>query len=92
MLSIGQFIGWTSPSLPKLMDSNSIDSSVHLTSDEVSWIAALYPVGAIVGPIICKFIVNIIGRKHTMLLATLPGVISWIMIAFATSAWVSIIV
>jgi len=85
MLSIGQFIGWTSPSLPKLMHSNSTEYPVHLTS----WVVILFRVGAMLGPIVCAFTVNTIGRKYTMLLAAIPVVISWLLIAFATSKWVN---
>jgi len=89
MLSIGQFIGWASPSLPKLMHGNNTVYPVHLTSEEVSWVVTLFRVGGMLGPIVCAFIVNIIGRKHTMLLAAIPAVISWLLIAFAMSKWVS---
>jgi MFS family permease len=89
MLSIGQFDGWAAPSLPKLMRGNSTEYPAHLTSEEVSWVVTLYIIAAMAGSIVCAFIVNIIGRKHTMLLATIPAVISWLLIAFATLKWVS---
>jgi len=88
MLSIGQFIGWTSPSLPKLMYDNSTEYPVHLTTEEASWVVTLYMVNA-AGPIISAFVVNIIGRKSIMLVAAVPAVMSWLLIAFATSKWVS---
>ena len=39
--------GWTSPSLPLLMDADS--SPIPITSDESSWIVAIYVIGTIIG-------------------------------------------
>lgn len=87
MLSLGQFLGWTSPSLPKLMEGNDA-KSIHLTTKEASWVASLLMIGAAGGSILCGFMVNVIGRKNTMLFTAVPSIISWLMIAFATSPWV----
>ncbi|KAL6261495.1 hypothetical protein P5V15_006584 [Pogonomyrmex californicus] len=89
MLSIGQFIGWASPSLPLLIvkDSNNTKSFVHLTLEEASWVVSLLTLGATIGCILCVFMVNIFGRKKTMLLMAVPEIISWLLIAFATSTW-----
>ncbi|KAM0725998.1 Facilitated trehalose transporter Tret1 [Formica fusca] len=86
MLSLGQFLGWTSPSLPKLMEGNDA-KSIHLTTKEASWVASLLMIGAAGGSILCGFMVNVIGRKNTMLFTAVPSIISWLMIAFATSPW-----
>lgn len=88
MLSIGQFLGWPSPSLPKLMEDNNVKHSIHLTTDEASWVASLLTLGAIAGAIICGLMVNLIGRKNIMLFTAVPSIISWLIIAFATSPWV----
>ncbi|XP_011256033.2 facilitated trehalose transporter Tret1 [Camponotus floridanus] len=87
MLSIGQFLGWPSPSLPKLMEDNNVKHSIHLTADEASWVASLLMLGAIAGAITCGLMVNFIGRKNTMLFTAVPSIISWLIIAFATSPW-----
>ncbi|XP_072767762.1 facilitated trehalose transporter Tret1-like [Anoplolepis gracilipes] len=87
ILSIGQFVGWTSPSLPKLMQNNDAKNSIQLNADEASWVASLVLLGAAVGAIICGFLLNVIGRKNTMLFTAVPSIISWLMIAFATSPW-----
>nr|XP_012230919.1 PREDICTED: facilitated trehalose transporter Tret1-like isoform X2 [Linepithema humile] len=69
------------------MQSNNTEYSIHLTSDEASWVAALFMIGGIPGSIVCAFIVNVIGRKNTMLFTAVPSIISWLMIVFATSTW-----
>ncbi|CAL1680505.1 unnamed protein product [Lasius platythorax] len=87
MLSVGQFFGWTSPSLPILMQGKDETYPVRLTSEEASWVASLLMLGTMTGSISCAFTVNLIGRKHTMLFAAMPSIISWSMIIFATSSW-----
>lgn len=89
MLSVGQFYGWSSPMLPKLKNNVDAEYPVHLTNDEASWIASLFMLGAPVGAIICALIVNIIGRKNTILFAAAPSLTGWLIIIFATSPWVS---
>lgn len=88
MLTVGQYFGWASPSLPILMGGKDKTYPVRLTLEEASWVASLLMLGAMAGSINCTFIVNVIGRKYTMLLSAVPSIISWLMIAFATSSWV----
>ncbi|XP_066603066.1 facilitated trehalose transporter Tret1-like [Prorops nasuta] len=83
MLSIGLFFGWASPSLSKLQ---SEDSPVKLNLAQYSWIVSLFTFGALAGSVISSFIINVIGRKKTMLASTIPSIIGWLMIAFATTA------
>lgn len=87
MLTVGQYFGWASPSLPILMEGKDETYPVRLTLQEASWVASLLMLGSLAGSINCAYIVNVIGRKNTMLLAAVPSIISWLMIAFATSSW-----
>jgi len=91
MLSVGQIFGWSSPSLPVLMQGKDEKYPIHLTPEEASWVASTPTLGAAAGAIICAVIVNIFGRKNTMLFTAVPSIISWLMIAFATSSTVSIL-
>lgn len=43
----GTIFGWTSPSLPKLMDPSS---PFPITEDEATWIASLSAIGSMLGP------------------------------------------
>lgn len=90
MLSVGQFFGWSSPSLPILMQGKDEKYPMHLTPEEASWVASLLTFGSTAGAIICAILVNIFGRKNIMLFTAVPSIISWLMIAFATSPKVSI--
>lgn len=89
MLTIGLFLGWASPSLPFLIDGDYYaDYPVRLTLDEASWVVSLLTVGGAGGCVISTFMVNVIGRKNTMLFTAVPSVIGWLLIIFATSPWV----
>ncbi|XP_011873355.1 PREDICTED: facilitated trehalose transporter Tret1-like [Vollenhovia emeryi] len=86
MLSVGLFIGWASPSLPLLL-SGETDYPVRLNFEEASWVTSLLTLGATGGCVASAFMVNVIGRKNTMLFTAAPSVIGWLLIAFATSPW-----
>ena len=90
MLSVGMFIGWASPSLPLLINGDNDGYPVRVNMEEASWVASLCVLTCGVGSIISALMVNIIGRKNTMLFTAVPTVISWLMIVFATSLWVNL--
>lgn len=87
MLSAGLFIGWASPSLPFLLHGDNAGYPVRLNLEEVSWVTSLLTLGAATGCVTSALMVNVIGRKNTMLFTILPSVIAWLLIAFATSPW-----
>ncbi|XP_012532866.1 facilitated trehalose transporter Tret1 [Monomorium pharaonis] len=87
MLSVGLFIGWASPSLPLLMNGGDSKYSVRLNIEEASWVTSLLTIGAAVGCVTSALMVNIIGRKNTMLFTAVPSIIGWLLIVFATSSW-----
>lgn len=55
MLSLGASIGWSSPSIPKLLSENSL---IKITKDESSWIISLKVLGNIFGPILTMLLVD----------------------------------
>lgn len=91
MLSVGQFFGWSSPSLPILMQGKDETYPVHLISEEAAWVTSLLTFGSAVGAIICTITVDVYGRKNIMLFTAIPSIMSWLMIAFATSPWVGLL-
>lgn len=85
MLSYGLCFGWASPSLPVLLQD---DSPVRLTTQQATWVTSSHTIGGTIGSILCYFMLNVIGRKWSLLLSAVPAIIGWVMIALATSAWV----
>lgn len=88
MLSVGLFLGWASPSLPFLTNGDNANYPVRLKLEEASWVVSLLTLGASGGCLTSAFMVNVVGRKNTMLFTAVPSVIGWLLIVFATSPWV----
>ncbi|XP_037034961.1 facilitated trehalose transporter Tret1-like isoform X1 [Bradysia coprophila] len=75
--------GWTSPSLPLLMDGES--TYIRITSDEGSWIVAIYVIGTISVPIPAAFLMDRFGRKKTLLVGSVPLLVGWILVVVSKS-------
>ncbi|CAH1968371.1 unnamed protein product [Acanthoscelides obtectus] len=71
--------GWPSPSIPKLTMEDLI------TDDEGSWMAVMPLLGAIMGSMMVGATVDILGRKRTILISSLPYFATWIMVACSRS-------
>ncbi|XP_026672317.1 facilitated trehalose transporter Tret1-like [Ceratina calcarata] len=88
MTSYGAFFGWSSPSLPLLLQE---DSPIRMTKDQATWVSSVFLLGGAMGALICSYIVNILGRKRVLLFTVIPALLGWMIIAFATSVWQLII-
>ncbi|XP_057324348.1 facilitated trehalose transporter Tret1-like [Microplitis mediator] len=84
MAIAGCHIGWTSPSLPYL---KSDDSHLPMTNDDSSWIASFFLLGSVPGNLLAAFIVDVIGRKRSLLVAGFPLILGWLLIIFARNAY-----
>ncbi|XP_015592235.1 facilitated trehalose transporter Tret1-like isoform X1 [Cephus cinctus] len=78
----GTGFGWTSPSLPKIVND---ENEFPVTPDQSSWIATALIIGIVFGPIVSLIIVDRVGRKSTLLATAFPSLICWILIYFAQS-------
>jgi len=83
----GETFGWTSPIIPKLSSNESCLNPLPepVTLSQASWIGSLLPIGATLGPFIAGFILDKIGRKNTLLVTTVPMVVSYLIAAYAKS-------
>ncbi|XP_054263259.1 facilitated trehalose transporter Tret1-like [Macrosteles quadrilineatus] len=82
--SLGSLYNWTSPALPKL---SAADSWLPITTTQASWIGSLIGIGSIFGPFIGGVLVDTVGRKGSMILAVLVGLVAWAMLYFTTAVW-----
>ena len=76
----GAYNAWSSPAIPYLT-SNS--SSFPITDIQGGWIISFYNLGDLLGGLINPLFIDSIGRKSTLLLFSLPGLVGWILIIFA---------
>jgi len=82
---LGTVLGYTSPALPNLKEAiNDTSTDIDpLGTETESWIGAIINLGALASAIVVGILVDIIGRKMTMLLLSAPFVLGWLLIAFA---------
>lgn len=80
MFSVGVHLGWTGPSLRKILSS---EYPHDVTNDEASYIAIVSCVGHVIGGFSGSALSDTIGRKYTLLAVAIPQVSSLIMIYFS---------
>lgn len=73
--------GWSTPLLPKLKE----DESLSIEDHETGWVINFLYVGVGLGSLLPFFLMDTIGRKWTLLAASIPKVCSWILLALATN-------
>ncbi|KAJ1522888.1 hypothetical protein ONE63_002030 [Megalurothrips usitatus] len=81
-LAAGCVLCWTSPSLPKYSGPNA---TLVLTEGEAAWVGSLTPLGAALGPVPAGILADSLGRKPTLLGDSVLLVVSWALIAMASS-------
>ncbi|KZC08290.1 Facilitated trehalose transporter Tret1, partial [Dufourea novaeangliae] len=81
-VATGMLLGWPSPMIPKLMAE---DSTLRISRNEASWTVSLLKLGMAFGCLLSTFIVDHLGRKITILIAIVPAISSWSLIAWGSS-------
>ncbi|OXA48919.1 facilitated trehalose transporter Tret1 [Folsomia candida] len=80
---LGTVLAWTSPGLPSLEKDS--DDFKDMSDETKSWIGSILNLGALLSAPVVGFLMDRIGRKHTMMLLSLPFVLGWLLIGFATN-------
>ncbi|XP_043273374.1 facilitated trehalose transporter Tret1-like [Venturia canescens] len=86
MLNVGLLMGWPASSLPKLLHQSSRENDeneIKITVEEASWVVSIMIFAAIVGPLLCNFLVDRIGRKWSLGAVVLAMLTSWIITGLA---------
>ncbi|XP_017016368.1 facilitated trehalose transporter Tret1-2 homolog isoform X1 [Drosophila kikkawai] len=80
----GTLLGWTSPAQTEIVDNHS--GYDFLVSDtQFSWVGSAMTLGAACVCIPIGFLINLIGRKWTMLFLVLPFIVGWAMLIWAAN-------
>lgn len=81
---MGTTQGWTSPAGPMMVNGRQYPFVV--TEENVSWIAALMPLGALVGCLAMALgALDKWGRKRLLVMLTVPTIVGWQLIVKAQS-------
>ena len=81
VVGVGTALAWTSPVLPQLY---AADSWLIITKEQGSWISSLLALGAIAGALGSGSMADKMGRKKSLLLLSVPFLLSWGIILVAT--------
>ena len=81
IIDSGLHEGWSTPILPKFEQ----DDPLRVSADKVVWVVNLLYVGVGLGSIVPYLLMDRIGRKGTLLFATIPKISSWILIGLAAT-------
>uniref|UniRef100_A0A1Y1M322 Major facilitator superfamily (MFS) profile domain-containing protein n=2 Tax=Photinus pyralis TaxID=7054 RepID=A0A1Y1M322_PHOPY len=86
MLSIGMSVGYVGIIIPALTDPNSKES-IYMDEAQTSWTSAIIPLASLIGSAFSGSITEPLGRRGSMIILTVPCVISWISYYLAEESW-----
>ncbi|GAB6032927.1 Facilitated trehalose transporter Tret1 [Chamberlinius hualienensis] len=86
--SIGTVYAFPSPSFPQM---NSEPNSFRLSSEEQSWAVSSVSFGGLIGGLSGRFLVDILGRKLSLILSLCPLSIGWLIILCSRWSWMVIL-
>ena len=82
-LSYGICMAYTSSAIPSMMES-----ALHLTEEQASWMSSLLALGAMFGSLSAVFLMDAVGRKASLLAFSVMSLfIGWTMMMAASQAW-----
>ncbi|KRT79697.1 membrane transporter [Oryctes borbonicus] len=85
--AMGMYATWASPAL-SILQSEDSPLGRPIDHEEGSWIVSLPKLAAVPASIIGGWLVEKIGRKHSLLIAGILLFLPWLMIIFGTSIWI----
>ena len=82
-LSYGICMAYTSSAIPSMMDS-----ALHLSDSQASWMSSLLALGAMFGSLSAVFLMDAVGRKASLLAFSVMSLfIGWTMMMAASQPW-----
>lgn len=77
-ISLGLLYGYTSQAIPSL----AADSSMPLSTDDLTWVGSLPPLMAVLTTALSAPMSASLGRRTTMMLVSLPAFLAWLAVGF----------
>ncbi|XP_054011860.1 facilitated trehalose transporter Tret1-like isoform X1 [Hylaeus anthracinus] len=82
-INTGMAFGFSAIALPQLQEPNST-IPIAEGSPEESWIASMSSIGTPIGCLLSGYMMDVLGRKRSLIITEIPALLGWILIAFAT--------
>ncbi|KAF4533429.1 hypothetical protein B566_EDAN001154 [Ephemera danica] len=79
-VNTGMVFGFSAVAIPQLKDPNS---TITIDSDQASWIASLSSLSTPLGCVLGGYLMDLLGRRTTLLLLEVPLIAGWLLIALA---------
>lgn len=86
MLGVGMALGYVTILIPALTNKNAKEF-IYLNDTEISWMGSLMPVSSFLGGIVSGPITEPFGRKYSMMIWSIPLVLSTIIFYTANQLW-----
>lgn len=82
-INTGMTFGFSAIALPQLQEPDSI-IPIEQGSTEESWIASMSSIGTPIGCLMSGYMMDMFGRKRSLIITEIPALLGWLLIAFAT--------
>ena len=82
-INTGMTFGFSAIALPQLQEANST-IPIAAGSSEESWIASMSSIGTPIGCLVSGYMMDVLGRKRSLIITEIPALLGWILIACAT--------
>ncbi|XP_072757428.1 facilitated trehalose transporter Tret1-like isoform X2 [Anoplolepis gracilipes] len=83
-LVYGFTIGWQSPSVPQLQNPSPVVGDEPMTDENIAWTNSILCLAGVFSTMLFPMIPNKFSRKRLGYVLTLPMILSWMLIIFAT--------
>lgn len=84
-LAAGTVLGWSSPAEIRL--TNQTEYGFKINDEEWSWIGSMMTLGAALMCLLVGTVVDLIGRKRTMLALIIPFTVGWALVIWAQNVY-----
>ncbi|XP_047353509.1 facilitated trehalose transporter Tret1-like isoform X1 [Vespa velutina] len=82
-INTGMTFGFSAIALPQLQEPNSTIPIIQGSAEE-SWIASMSSIGTPIGCLVSGYMMDMFGRKRSLIITEIPALLGWILIATAT--------
>lgn len=82
-INTGMAFGFSAIALPQLQEPDSI-IPIKEGSAEESWIASMSSIGTPIGCLTSGYMMDMFGRKRSLIITEIPALLGWLLITFAT--------
>jgi len=81
-INTGMVFGFSAVTIPQLEEA---DSFIKIDEEQASWIASLSSITTPIGCILSGYLMDLIGRKRTLIITEIPLILGWLLISTSTT-------